>query len=424
MNFRILVIVLITVTIVIYSQKVNAEFTYIEDDIHPEIGWVDVKRIGWDIDSSSNELILTVQYQEGLPPCSGCLCQYHFAGQFYLNTDQNIATGIQLDDGENLTGSPQGADFLIQVLKRGGEVGDSYGVANIYRWDDAEENYVFGGEINSPTISPEQDTITLNVDLADLDSPPAIDIVYKDHGQYLDYFSIPIHLTAYNVDSEDRLITVDGDPVPDWMDDLPDVMDLVDDFTPGWMDAATFYSTDSSTTNALYLRLDLSSSPLSIHPEEASRISQEAVMFIDIDEDQNTGYETDGIGAEYSIKPYFKIDHSSRTVGSMFLVWNTATERLEPDDSISEVIETVVDASLEIGVPLSSLGVSEAGSIVPIAIRYFETKTTDRVPNLGSFTVTTGSSKFLILVSILLSSIITIALIFMFYKRGFGKKVH
>jgi hypothetical protein len=410
--------------IVFYCPTVNAEFTYIDDDIHPEIGWVDVKQVGWDIDRPSNSLILTVQYQESLPPCSGCLCEYDFDGRFYLDTDQSLTTGYPSDIGEALDGVPVGTDFYIRTYKRSAseEEEEGYGFAHLYRFDDAEGTFVSVADIAGPTISGEHDAITQTINLSDLNTPAAIDIVYKATGQYHDYFNIPTRLSIYNTGSEDRLITVDG-ATADWEEDPADITDLPEDMTPAWMDAATFYITDSSTTDLLYLRLDLSSAPLSLHPEEASYLRQSANVYIDMDENPTTGYDLYGIGADYQIVTSILTDHASQTMRSMFLIWNPTTAHLERDGAISDTIEAATGASLEIGVPISAMGVVEPDANIPIAIWEFSSKTTDRVPNSGSFTVTTGAFKLRIVVIFLTAVIVSILLVFVVFKRRSKKSV-
>ncbi|MDH3253909.1 MAG: hypothetical protein OEM62_02880 [Acidobacteriota bacterium] len=377
-------LILAATTLLAFSPALRADFTYLDDDVHPEMTWVDVERVGWDVDVSSNELILTVEYQEALPPCPPCICEYAFDGYFYFDTDQDLTTGYPLENG-----APRGTDYELRIFHRSLYEGEGYGFASLHRWDEAEEEFVAGAEMKGPTLSPEGDAMTIAIEVADLDSPSAVDVIYTGFGQYDDLFSIPASVTTYDIGSDDRDITVDGDDV-DWRGASPFVTDLEDDLTPGWMDASNVYVADSATTERLYLRLDLSSAPLTLHPEEASSVRQNIEILFDMDGDASTGEPWFGIGAEYKIRASMETDHASQTLHAMVLSWNAASGRLEWDELASDSTEVAMDTSLELGVRRSDLGVAEPGSTVPVTMTRFHTKPRDRVPNVGAFTVDLG----------------------------------
>lgn len=77
-----------------YTLKVEAAYTYVYDETHSEIGWMDVETVGWAF--NPNELLLKVIYQTNIPNTPN----HGFLGYFYLNTDLNPATGDP-DDGSD-----------------------------------------------------------------------------------------------------------------------------------------------------------------------------------------------------------------------------------------------------------------------------------------------------------------------------------
>jgi len=401
---------LATILLLTCTSEVEAAYTYIDDDTYPEIGWVDVEQIGWDVNTLTNELLLTVQYQEGLPVCTECPCHYKFRGFFYCDTDQDPSTGSQWS--AHYWSKPRGTDYQIQFI-----YDVSYSYYSLSRWDDAMDNFVLERtEDGTLTISPENDTVTLTIPLTDLNSPAAIDIVYKSYNELHDYIGVvgtPAANITYNIDSEDRAITVDGDPT-DWADDISDVTDPTGDMMLSWTDATSFYVTDDSTTNRLCMRMDFAAPPLNLHPEEESFVHTSFTTYFDMDEDPGTGYvlyEWRGIGTEYILSTGITTNHTFQRPWTCLARWDESLEEW-CDGTFTFTTETASDTCVEWSTLLSDWGIPGDRTDIPISVHQVHTETHDRVPNSGAFTVTTGIVHEKFLSNLFLIVLVAFAIIF------------
>jgi len=345
-----------------FTPRAEAAYTYAPTDpTYPEIGWMDVKRVGWDF--NPNELLLTVQHQANIPSN----LNYYFDGTFCLDTDQNPATGSG--------GFDYYARFWVSAFF------DSF-MWKLYRWDAASTRWVFAKDLSKPFWTPGGDTVELGIPLADIGSPTAINIFYESHNTVYDIVSLKC---TYNVASEDRSITVDGNPV-DWAGDTPDITDP-SDATPGWADATAFYTTTRSTTAKLYMRMNLAAAPPSVHPEESSKLDLSiSCIYFDTDHDPSTGKSIGGIGADYYLQAGVGIGHTSRNLWSGLRHWSDTTWT----DVSGATLENAVGTCFELSVLWSNIGVT-GSSVIDIHIEQLETSNDDRVPSSGTFTATKAS---------------------------------
>jgi hypothetical protein len=359
-----LAFILMLLPLVLSAPKAEASYTYVNDTTYPEIGWMDVKRVGWDF--NPNELLLTVQYQVNIPNDQN----HGFRGIFYLDTDQNLATG-----------SPgyKGADYYVSFWYAG-DGSDSR--AELDRWESGPAYFAWVKDLLPPFGSAGGDTVEIGVPLLDIGSPAGIYIHFHGGGNTYDHVKTKY---TYNTALEDRPITVDGNSA-DWASDTPDITDSATDVTPSWAGATTFYTTDGS--GKLYLRIDLSANPPNPHPEEASYMYENGYYYyFDTDHDPSTGLSIGTIGADYRI--YFTVatTHSSPRTVTFFLYswsgtsWVSATATKE---------RAIAGTCLEISILLSDMGLT-GSSIVDVYFDDLTASNTDYVPNSGTFTATKAS---------------------------------
>lgn len=378
------VIMLLFISSLVFIPRVTADFTYITDDTYPEIEWVDVEQVGWEVESGiiSDNLLLEVTYQESLPPYTICGDDYDFRGTFYLDTDRNPATG-KLHD-ETPTTAPRGTDYFIIFVHVG-----VWSSAALYEWDDISLDFFMVRELDDPTINiPINDTVTVSVPLGDINSPLEFDVVFKGYCDFHDFNTEWGTLVIYTTGSEDRSITVDGDSTVDWAGDSPDFSDPLGDTVPGWTDLTDFYFTDDSSTNQFYTRVDFAALPLRLHPEASSMVRQIVCIFIDSDQDSSTGYGYVGIGAEYQLTMTITTYHGSQTIYMNLNSWDPAIGELVWDDAAT--LEVAVDTCLESSVLLSDIGII-GGADIPLFAHSVYTRAYDRVPNTSVFTIDTRS---------------------------------
>lgn len=352
-----------------YTLKVEAAYTYVNDETHSEIGWMDVETVGWAF--NPNELLLKVIHQTNIPNTPN----HGFVGYFYLNTDQNPATGDP-DDG---------SDYFIWFAVYNPPGGSQ---CALHRYD-AGSGWVHVKDLAAPTFLPGGDTVELKVPLSDIGSPTAINIYLEGGGGVVDFIS-----AAYNYDTgEGRSITVNGNP-SDWTGDTPDVIDTTGDASPpSFADATNLYTTDDG--GRLYMRMDLaeppSLSPWGGHPEEGSELGYSSEIYIDRDNNPMTGYRyrsaTIDIGADYKLHSHTYImdwgqDYMLELymwTGTDFLVYQPATWYLYSQ----------LGSCLELSLRKSDIFVSpEPGQRIKIWIDWLIAGNNDRVPNSGKFTAT------------------------------------
>jgi hypothetical protein len=380
------IVMLFFLSSLVFIPRVTADFTYITDDTYPEMGWIDVEQVGWEVESgiTLNTLLLEVKYQESLPPCTLCGCLYTFSGTFYLDTDRNPTTGSPYT--ETLTTAPRGTDYYISFSHAG-----SCSYASLYEWDDRAMGWIYIKELDDPSLNiPTNDTVTIPIPLADIDSPLDFDIVLRTNCGFIDWNTGWETLEIYNIESEDRPITVDGASTIDWLGSSPDFSDPSGDTIPGWADFTDFYFTDDSSTNLFFTRMDFATLPLRLHPEENSMVRQTISVYFDSDQDGSTGYEWYGIGADYETTISITTHHDSQRLNMMLLSWDPATEggTLVWDETAT--LDGALDTCLESSVLLSDIDIIGRTDI-PIFVNKMYTQTYDRVPNTGAITADTRS---------------------------------
>lgn len=120
----------------IFAPRVEATYTYVPaDPTYPEIGWMDVKQVGWDF--NPKELLLCVRYQSYIPNSPNC----GLHRSIYLDTDQNPATGRPSD----------GADYWVWFWCY---ADSSSHVCDLYRWDAGSASWVFVKNLGKPFLPP------------------------------------------------------------------------------------------------------------------------------------------------------------------------------------------------------------------------------------------------------------------------------
>jgi len=346
----------------VLTPEVEATYTYVADPTFAEIGWMDVKRVGWDF--NPNELLLTVQYQANIPNNPN----HYFDGTFCLDTDQNPATGSG--------GSDYYARFWVQ-----GDGGSFYWA--LHQWNAASTSWVFVKNLSKPLWAAGGDTVELGIPLADIGSPTAINIYYEDGSSLYDFIQKKY---TYNTASEDRSITVDGNPA-DWVGDASDITDPLD-ATPSWADVTTIYTTSSSAAKKLYFRIDLAGAPPSPHPETGSKYTHGLwYIYLDTDRSLSTGKNVGGIGADYRLGYEVTTDSASR---STYLSLNQWTGTAWSSVSGATLNGAFAGSCLELSLLLSNIGVT-GSAIMDIYIDYLYPKNNDLVPNSGTFTATKAS---------------------------------
>ena len=358
-----LVILIQLLPLALFTPRAEAAYTYTNDTTYIQLGWMDVKRVGWDFNPA--ELLLTVQYQANIPNSSNM----SFGGTFWLDTDRNPTTG------------PFGFDYYVDYYYAGGG-GGSY--CYLYRYVSGS-GWQFHKNLPCPYGTSGGDTVELGVPLADIGSPTAIDVGFDGKGHAFEGIEKKY---SYNPSSEDRSITVDGNPA-DWGSDTPDITDPTGDASPGWADATTIYTTSNSTTKKIFGRIDLALKPLSLHPEAASSIYQYFYIYFDTDRSTSTGLNIGGIGADYTFSFGATTYNTSRgAVGNLY--------RLPSMEYVSTATcQASIDTCMEWSLLLSDIGVTT--SVIDIYVEYVSTSNTDRVPNTGlndakAFTATKGSN--------------------------------
>jgi hypothetical protein len=345
------------------APKAEASYTYVNDTTYPDIGWMDVKQVGWDF--NPNELLLTVQYQANIPNDSNHTCE----GGFFLNTDQSLGTGDP---------AKFGADYYVFF----GCSGDGSSHYCRLGWYSAG-SWVFVKDLGYPFSSPGSDTVELGIPLADIGSPTAINIYLESDSKVYDYIKAKY---AYNTDLEERSITVDGNPA-DWGSDLPDVTDPTGDASPGWADATSIYTTDGA--GKLFMRIDLAAASLGPHPEEGSWWWHWVYIYFDTDRNTGTGLSIGGVGADYQLLPYTYASHASRHVTITLHKWNQTAGRF--DWIPSATLENAAGTCLEMSLLLSDIGIT-GSKIFDVYVKNVFAHSRDLVPDSGTFTATKGAN--------------------------------
>jgi len=345
----------------VFMPEVEATYTYVADPTFAEIGWMDVKRVGWDF--NPKELLLYVEYQTNIPNNQN----HQFKGNFYLDTDHDPSTGHALT---------LGSEYMVNFVC----VGDSSMlICELYQWDGGL-GFVFVKNLSKPFFGAGGNTVEFGVPLTDIGSPTAINIWCIGGGYAYDIIKTKY---TYDTGSEDRSITVDGNPA-DWGADTPDVTDPTGDATPGWADATRFYTTDYSTAGKLYIRMDLAAAPPNVHPEAGSGFHHNVFyIYFDTDRNPGTGKAIGGIGAEYRLYPTMGTGHTSRSVGIELCRWSAPSW---PVVSSATLEKAFAGSCLELSLRLSDMGVT--GSAMDIYVDYVSTHNDDFVPNSGTFTAT------------------------------------
>jgi len=334
----------------VFMPKVEATYTYLDDPTYAEIGWMDVKRIGWDF--NPKELLLYVQYQAPIPNDPN----YYFGGQFYLDT----------------TGD-SGFEYALWWWCQGN--GGNY-LCELHQYVPSSTKY-----LDRPFWLAGGDTVELGIPLADIGSPTAINVYCGDRGPS-PYDRIQKKYT-YNTASEDRSITVDGNPA-DWAGDTPDITDP-SDTTPSWTDITTIYTTCSSAAKKLYFRIDLAAAPPSLHPETGSEFIQDfSYIFFDTDRSLSTGYSVGGIGADYRLECKVTTDSASRSISLWLKQWTGTTWSSVSGATLNGAF---TGSCLELSLLLSNIGVT-GSAIIDIYKDELYIENKDRVPNSGTFTAT------------------------------------
>ena len=346
---RALVILIQLLPLAFFTPKAEAAYAYTSDTTYSQMGWMDVKRVGWDFNPA--ELLLMVQYQANIPNSSNM----SFGGTFWLDTDRNPTTGSF------------GFDYYVEYSYAGGG-GGSY--CYVYRYVSGS-GWQFHKNLACPYGTSGGDTVELGVPLADIGSPTAIDVGFEGKGIAFDKIEKKY---SYDPSSEDRSITVDGNPA-DWGSDTPDITDPTGDASPGWADATNIYTTSNSTTKKIYGRIDLAAKPLSLHPEAASSIYQYFYVYFDADRSTGTGQNIGGIGADYSLN--FGATTSNTSRGAYANLYRLPSMEYVSTATLQASIDTCVEWSLL----LSDIGVTT--SVIDIYVEYVATINSDRIPNTG-----------------------------------------
>jgi len=355
-----LTLILMLLPLTISTPKVEAAYTYVSDPTYPEIGWMDVKRVGWDF--NPNELLLYVQYQANIPNSPN----YYFRGNFYLDTDRNPATGE--------TGT--GFDYYVYE----GYLGDgSYRFCELWRWNPTLIRFEFFKPLHVPFGTPGGDAVEVGIPLSDIGSPTGIDICYRGSERVVDRVN---QKYSYNTASEERSITVDGNPA-DWTGDTPDIADPTGDAVPSWADATKLYTTDG--TGKLYVRIDAAATPLVLHPEVASSLGQYVYLYLDTDQDPSTGTSFGGIGADYYLEAYVSTTDTNRWVTFNVWKWSETTWT-----SVAATTAKAIGTCLELSVLLSDIGITGPKTMDIYIEELLHTVNVDLVPNSGKFTATKG----------------------------------
>lgn len=272
----------------VFSPKVEATYTYVVDATYSQMGWMDVKQIGWDF--TATELLLTVQYQTSIP----FSVNHVFWGDFYLDTDQ-----------DRTTGDSRGFDYIVYFYYYGGGGSTQ---CSLNRWNEGPPaNWVFVKYLSNPT-SPDGQAINLKVPLSDIPPSPTVmyiyDISYNGGAGVRDIMG-PTY--TYNVGTEEWSVLVDGNPLTGWEIDTQDYFDPPADASPSFADATRIYTTDGF--GKFYMRLDPSAAPPSLHPEEMSWVSQRMYIYFDT---IAGGTSIGGIGADYRLSASIETDHTGR----------------------------------------------------------------------------------------------------------------
>ena len=345
-----------------YIPKVEASYTYINDPTFAQMGWMDVKSVGWDF--NPGELLLTVKYQTNIPNNPN----YQFYGNFYLDTDKNPATGSPSDAG---------AEYFA-YYRFSGDASSSY--AELYHYDSGLGYFTYVKDLLAPTGSAGGDTVELGVPLSDIGSPTGINIHLNGAGGVDDFLQ-----KAYTYKTGmGTSITVDGNP-SDWGTTPPNITDPTGDASPSFADVTNLYTTDGS--GKLYFRIDFAAAPLTAHPEANSTLETDGAIYLDTDHNPSTGASIGGIGADYELYTDFYMYHAagSRYAGVGLDHWSGTDWTYVSSATLSVAVNTV----FELSALLSDLGVA-AGSTIGIYVGYVYTYNHDMVPNSGTFTATKG----------------------------------
>lgn len=285
-------------------------------------------------------------------------------GYYWIDIDQDPETGSYMHEWDI------GVDFMIRfgVNSEGsGHVRLSEGST----WNTLNSSQI---QLNS---SLNRVTLSIPFNVFGLDSPTSFDY----HSFYRLYSWDELDFTYYYANDESSTITLDGNP-QDWVESQKILTDPVEEY-PQQMDLINLYMSNNET--ALFYRFDVTGEM----PEYLNgdiRHSGWMQIYLDTDNDNQTGKQIGGIGAEffYNVNTERSMIYPSSRTGASLYAYNETIE--DWDYGTSTHIESMaINSTFEFVLPYNQIGITQ---FTPF-LTYFDVyrgEQEDYLPYAGHYT--------------------------------------
>jgi hypothetical protein len=265
----------LTILLPTVSQPQGYTLIYAPPRAYNASDWMDIKAVY--IKETQDKLYFYIEYYAPMPNSS----EYIHNLFLYMDTDRNPQTGSL---AYNI-----GIDSYINIRITGN---NQSSWANLYKWDPTANGWK-----NLRDLKPD---MKMAPSLSYWEVPiKKEDIAYSPTGMdfyisaYWSVLTIPATKITYTIGSNNRQITVDGNP-SDWGTATPTVSLKPRGINPPELEISAIYLANDAEN--LYVRVDTRGKPTQSIP--TGTLTRELYIYIDTDNSNSTGYKTYS-GADY-----------------------------------------------------------------------------------------------------------------------------